>query len=173
MPRCLTLAPHLPLADLEQRYRHSRDPVERSHWHMLWLVGQGHTCPAVAALVGYAEEWVRTILHRYNAEGAAGVTDRRHANPGQPPLLSAAVRADLQVALATDPSDGGLWTSPKVAAWLTDRLDRPVSKQRAWEALQALGFTIHQPRTRDTKADPAAQLAVKKGGSPQRWRRCA
>jgi len=115
MPRCLVLAPHLPLDDLEHRYRQSRDPVERTHWHMLWLVGQGHTCPAVATLLGYADDWVRTIVHRDNAAGPAGVRDRRRANPGQRPLLTPALREELDQALAADPPDGGLWTSPKVA----------------------------------------------------------
>ena len=168
MPRCLDLVPHLAPEELERRYRQSHDPVERSHWHMLWLVAQGHTCPGVAAMVGYTEDWVRTIVHRYNADGPGGVTDRRHANPGAPPLLSPELREELRHALAEAPPDGGLWTSPKVAAWLTARLGRPVSKQRGWEAMRSLGFTLHQPRTRATPADPAAQDAFKKGASMPR-----
>lgn len=171
MPRCLTLAPHLPVDDLADRYRHSHDPVERSHWQMLWLVARGHTCPAVAALVGYSEDWVRTIVHRYNAEGPAGVRDRRQANPGQKPLLTPEVHEALEQALAGEPPDGGLWTSPKVAAWMAQRLGRPVSRQRGWEAMRTLGFTLQQPRTRATAADPVAQAAFKKGGSKRPWTR--
>lgn len=171
MPRCLELAPHLTIAELEGRYRQSRDPVERTHWHMLWLVAQGHHCPVVATLVGYSEDWVRTIVHRYNATGPAGVGDRRRANPGQRPLLTPELRAELRQALAADPPDGGLWTSPKVANWMTSRLGRPVSKQRAWEAMRSLGFSLHQPRPHATTADPAAQEAFKKGGSPRPWTR--
>lgn len=171
MPRCLLLAPHLSPAELEHRYRQSRDPVERTHWQMLWLIAQGHTCPAVATLLGYSEDWVRTIVHRYNDAGPAGVTDRRHANPGQRPLLDSVLRDALDQALAADPPDGGLWTSPKVAVWLAERLGRPVSRQRAWEAMRALGFTLQQPRTHATTADPAAREAFKKGGSNRRWTR--
>ena len=163
MPRRLSLTPHLAAEELESRYRTCRDPVERSHWHIVWLVAQGHTCPAVARLTGYSETWVRTLIHRYNADGPAGIADRRHANPGQPPLVPAAVREELRTVLADPPSDGGLWTSPKVAAWLTDRLDRAISPQRAWETLQRIGFTLHQPRPRATAADPTAQAAFKKG----------
>ncbi len=171
MPRCLELAAHLPPDDLERRYRQSRDPVERTHWQMLWLVAQEYPCPAVAAMVGYSADWVRTIVHRYNAAGPDGVRDRRQANPGQQPLLTPELRAALEVALAGDPPDGGLWTSPKVAAWMAERLGRPVAKQRGWEALRALGFTLHQPRPQATTADPTAQVAFKKGGSRLRWTR--
>lgn len=172
MSRRIDLAPHLGPEELEQRYRQSRDPVERAHWQMVWLVARGQTCTAVATLLGYSADWVCTIIHRDNADGPAGIVDRRQANPGQTPLLSPALREELREMLATDPPDGGLWTSPKVASWLTARLGRPVSKQRAWEAMRALGFTLQQPRTRATTADPAAQAAFKKGGCTRRWRRC-
>lgn len=171
MPRCLELAPHLSVDDLGHRYRQSRDPVERTHWHMLWLIAQGRHCPAVAAMLGYGEDWVRTIVHRYNADGAAGITDRRHANPGQPPLLSPSLREELGEALDGDPPDGGVWTSPKVAAWMAARLGRPICRQRAWEMMRSLGFTLQQPRTRAATADLAAQAAFKKGGSNRGWTR--
>lgn len=117
-------------------------------------------------MVGYSEDWVRTIVHRSNTEGPDGVRDRRQTNPGHRPLLTPALREELRAALETDPPDGGLWTSPKVAAWMAQRLGRPVAKQRGWEAMQALGFTRHQPRPQAVTADPAAQEAFKKGGSP-------
>lgn len=162
MARCLALAPHLSAAELERRYRPCRDPVERPHWPMLWLVAQGHHCPAVATLLGSAEAWVRTIVHRDNAHGPDGVRDRRQANPGQPPLLTPALREELRQALGTDPPDGGLWTSPTVAAWMAHRLGRPVAKQRGWAALRLVGFTPHRPRPQATTADPDAQAAFKK-----------
>lgn len=170
MPRCLPLVPHRPDEALERRYRRSRDPVARTPWQMLWLVAQGHTCPAVATVQGSSEESVRTIVHRSNADGPTGIGDRRHGNPGQTPLRSPALWDALDQVLATDPPDGGLWTSPKVAAWMTTRLGRPVAKQRAWGAMRSLRFTLQQSRPRATTADPA-WAAVKKGGSNRRWTR--
>ncbi len=171
MPRCLDLVPHLSPEELERRYRQNRDLVERTHWHILWLVARGHPCPAVATMLGYSEDWVRTIVHRYNDAGPTGITDRRHTNPGAIPLLSPALREELGRTLAEDHPDGGLWTSPKVAVWMTERLGRTVPRQRGWEAMRSLGFTLQQPRTRATTADPAAQEAFKKGGSTRRWTR--
>lgn len=163
MPRTISLVPHLPLTDLEQRYRQCRDPVERSHWHMIWLVGQGHSGAAVARLTGYSETWVRTVIHRDNDRGPDGLLDRRRTNPGHPPLVPPAVREELRERLATLPPDGGLWTSPNVAAWLSEQAGRPISPQRAWETLQRIGFSLQQPRPRARAADPVAQAACKKG----------
>jgi transposase len=163
MPRTVSLVPHLAACDLEHRYRQSGDPIERSHWHMIWLVSQGHSGAAVARLTGYSDTWVLTVIHRYNDLGPAGLVDRRRTAPGQPPLVSPAVQEALRERLATPPPDGGLWTSPKVAVWLTERVGRPISPQRAWETLQRIGFSLQQPRPRATAADPVAQAAFKKG----------
>jgi len=48
--------------ELATRDRHSRNPVGRSLWHIVWLLAVGHHCPAVARLTGYAEDWERTII---------------------------------------------------------------------------------------------------------------
>lgn len=171
MPRCLAVAPHLSVVALEHRYRTCRQVVERSHWQIVWLVAQGHHCPAVAALTGYSEDWVRTIIHRSNAEGASGLADRRQHSRGRPPLLSPALRADLASALDGPAPDGGVWTCRKVAAWMGERLGRSVAEPRGWEALRALGLTLQRPRPRASAADPEAQDAFKKGGSRARWMR--
>ncbi len=163
MPRCLTRTPHLPDTEGARRSRTCRDAVERSHWQMVWRIRQGHRAPEVARLTGSSETWVRTIMHRSNADGPDGLIDRRHANPGKPPIVSSAVREELRQRLATPPPDGGLWTGPTVATGLTERRDRSVSPQRAWEPLRALGFTLHRPRLRAMTADPAAQDACKHG----------
>lgn len=82
MPRYATVAPHLGQDKLAQRDRHAHDPVARSHWHIVWLVAQGRHIPEVATLVGSTANWVRTIIRRYNADGPAGIADRRGTNPG-------------------------------------------------------------------------------------------
>lgn len=162
----LTLPPHLTSAEIEHRYRACPDGVERTHWQIIWLLDQGHHVPAVAATLGYSEAWVRTLVHRYIDAGPEGLRDRRRTNPGATPLVSPAVRAELREVLADAPADGGVWTGPKVAAWLSARLDRPIAPQRAWEVLRALGFTPQRPRPTAGRADPDARAAFKKGGSP-------
>lgn len=162
----LTLAPHLTSAEIEHRYRTCADGVERLHWQMIWLLDQGHHVPAIAELLGSTEFWVRTIVHRYIDAGPDGLRDQRRTNPGASPLVTPAVREELRQRLAEPPPDGGLWTGPKVAIWLSERLDRVISPQRAWEVLRAIGFTPQRPRPTAVRADPEAQATFKKGDSP-------
>lgn len=169
MPRSVALADHLTPEELEGRYRAARDPVERTRLQALWLVAGGRSVAAVAEVVGYSPTWLRTLIRRYNARGADALADGRRANRGGTPLLPPARQAELRAALAGPAPDGGLWTGPKVAAWMADRLGRPVHPQRGWEQLRRLGLSLQRPRPRETRADPAAHDAFKKGGSPANW----
>jgi transposase len=164
----LRLNNHLAVDELEQRYRQASDPVARSHWQILWLLGQGRLTAEIAAVTGYSREWIRTIVGRYNAEGPNGVGDRRHHNPGQAPLLSPALRAELEVALEQRAPDGGLWTGPKVARWMSDKLGREVHAPRGWELLQQLNYRSYVPRPRHAKADAEEQETFKKSRSSRR-----
>jgi transposase len=162
MPKRLSIQAHLSLADLETRYRGAKDPVARSHWQIIWLLAQGQASAQVAVVTGYTVNWIRLLARRYNQHGPTGLGDRRHANPGATGLLSAAQRLALAAALHQPPADGGVWTGPKVAAWMAATLGRPVHPQRGWEMLRRLGFTLQVPRPRHAKADPVAQAAFKK-----------
>jgi transposase len=165
MVKRLTLKPHLRTAGIEREYRRATDPVARSQWQILWLVARGQPTPAVVASTGYSPTWVYQIVRRYNAGGAAGVGDRRRQNPGAAPLLDAAGQADLRAALAGPAPGGAPWGGPAVAAWLAERLGRPVGAQRGWEYLRRLGRTPQVPRPAHAQADPAAQDAFKRGAS--------
>jgi transposase len=168
MARRLSIPPHLTLTELEQRYRRASDPVARSHWHILWLLTSGTPTAEVARVTCYSVNWVREIARRYREEGPAGIGDRRHSNPGAAPLLDAGQQEQLRVALSGPAANGDLWTCRSVAAWMSAAVGRPVSEQRGWEWMRRLGFTPQRPRPRETRADPAAQAAFKKGGLPSR-----
>jgi transposase len=157
----------LTLAELEQRYRRATDPVARSQWQIVWLVAGGMPTAEVARVTGYSVNWIREIAKRYREAGAPGIGDRRHGNPGARPLLEATQQEQLRHALSGPAPDGGVWTCHKVAAWIGAALGRPVDPTRGWEWMRRLGFTPQRPRPRETRADPAAQDAFKKGGLPR------
>ncbi len=67
-----------------------RDPVERSRWHVLWLLARGLTAKVIAGITGYSAYWIGQIARRYNAYGPDGVKDlRQQPRPGRQ-LLTAA-----------------------------------------------------------------------------------
>jgi transposase len=166
--RRLHIPPHLALDELEQRYRRATDAVARSQWQMVWLLAGGTPTAEVARVTGYSVNWVREIARRYREEGPDGIGDRRHGTPGAPPLLEAAQQELLRAALAGPAPNGDVWTCRGVAAWMSAALGCPVGEQRGWEWMRRLGFTPQRPRPRETRADPTAQAAFKKGGSPPR-----
>jgi len=91
---------------------------------------------------------------------------QRAKNTGARPLLSQEDEAALRDALAEPPTDGGLGTGPKVAAWMTRRLGRKAWPQRGWDYLQKLGYRSPVPRPRHAKAASAEEQEAFKRGSP-------
>ena len=164
MPKRLQLERHLSREELERRYRQAREPVERSHYQIIWLLAQGKLTREVAEVTGYSPVWIGEIARRYNRSGPQGLGDRRRTNPGgsQRALLDARQREELGEALSSPPPGGGMWTSRKVAEWIGERTGRQVGPQRGWEYLRLLGHTPQVPRPVHAKADPVAQAEFRK-----------
>jgi len=82
-------------------------------------------------------------------------------------VLRPELLARLPERLATPPSDGGLWTGPKAAAWMAGELGRAaVLPQRGWEALKAIKWSVQKPRPRHpAAATPEEREAFKKSWS--------
>src|SRR5689334_15077127 len=122
-------------------------------------------------MLGYTARWIRTIVSRYNRAGEAAILDRRRMQKGHPPLLTASQQKELDQALELPPADGGLWTGPKVAAWMQERLGREVDPRRGWDYLQRLGRSSRVPRPQHEQSDEATQQAFKK--TPRGGRKAA
>src|SRR5712692_2502787 len=165
MPRLIKLVRHLSLAELAARHDSAADPVTREHWRILYWLAGGTTGVRVARLTGYSPKWVGLLARRYNREGPAAVEDQRHHNRGARLLLTAEQCAALAMALEGPAPDGGLWSGPQVAAWMSAQLGRAVRPQRGWDYLRRCGYTPHRPRPRHAQADAAAQAAF-----PKAWR---
>lgn len=146
-------AEHLTVDELEVRFRAAKDVVERSHCQVIWLLAKGHTTAEVAELVAMTPRWVNKLARRYQQAGVGALGDQRRRNVGCKPLLSAQDLDALGERLRTPPSDGGLWTGPKVAQWIAARLGlEHVHAPRGWEALKKLNWSIQSPRPHNPKA---------------------
>ena len=165
----LAVAGHLSAAELGRRYRAARDRVERGHLQVVWLLVQGRSRSEVARVMGLSGLWVAEVVRRYNAKGPDGLGDRRRGNAGAKPLLGAEDEAALRAALTAPPGDGGLWTGPKVAAWMAARLGREVRPQRGWDYLKKLGYSAQRPRPRHAKAASLEEQAAYEKSWPRRW----
>jgi transposase len=162
----LPIVPHLSPDAIARRYRTCRGGVEKTHWQALWLLTRSDAPPTpaeVAAQVGLTPAWVRTVLKRWNAEGPGGLADRRPARNGGRPKLSDEQQAALFEALQGRPADGGLWTGPKVAAYVRDRWGVTVRPETGWRWLTRLGFSLQVPRPKN----PGAATADEQ----RRWKR--
>src|SRR3954451_18061207 len=97
------LAAHLSPAELGQRYRAARSPVERSHLQIVWLLSRGRGEREVARVTGYWRRWGgggggegrgspagggggrAHTARRYGEGGPDGLGDRRRGNAGARP----------------------------------------------------------------------------------------
>jgi len=165
MARSITVKQHLTVRELRERFRTSDDAVEKIHWQAILLHRQGRSTAEVAEICGYKPDWVRRLVHRYNKRGPSGLRDGRLSN-GKKRLMSDAQLEELGAAVLKDtPPGGGLWTGPKVALWMTEKLNRPVSPQLAWDYLQHLRMSKQTPRPRHARASTAAQQDFKKNSA--------
>jgi transposase len=157
MAQHLRLAPHLNPTALKQRYQAAVDPVERTHFQVLHLASLHWRSADIAEATGYSLTWVRSLVRRYNEGGPEALEDQRHFNPGQPRLLRPKQEAALEQQLRAPPEDGGLWSGPQVARWISHQLGRQVADARGWEVLRRLGYRPLRPRRRHVEADAEAQ----------------
>lgn len=165
MGKRIQIRADLSTEELERRYRQAQDPVARSQWQIVWLLALGEPSERVAAVTGYSLTWIRTVARRYNAEGAAGIGDRRHANRGGPRLLTPEQMAALDQALEGAAPGGGRWTAAKVAGWIGEQIGRPVAEETGWRYLRRLDWRRYRPRPQHAKADGAAQAAFRQTDS--------
>src|SRR5918995_807921 len=144
---------HLPLEELEARYRAARDVTEARHTQAVWLLAQGRTFLEVAQVLAFAPRRVEELAARYNASGPEALGDRRRRNGRAASLPTEDVLAALAERVRTPPEDGGLWSGPKIALWMARHLGlAKVHAQRGWEALRRIGWSIQAPRPRHARA---------------------
>lgn len=98
-------------------------------------------------MTGYSRAWIYEVVRSYNRQGPDALGDQRQHNQGHGQvILDDERQALLYQALQEEPPEGGVWNGRKVADWLSEHLGRPVHRQRGWEILNQMEFSLKVPR---------------------------
>ncbi|RCJ30839.1 hypothetical protein A6769_32205 [Nostoc punctiforme NIES-2108] len=73
MPKRISIAKHLDIAELEQLYRETKDRVESRQYQIIWLLAQGKKTEEVEEVTGYSRTWIYALVKRYNQLGISGI----------------------------------------------------------------------------------------------------
>ena len=128
------------------------------------LVLEGADRRTAAESCGMDRQTLRDWVHRYNAEGIEGLSNRTSAGPT--PLLNAGQKAELAqiVRDGPDPAVDGVvrWRRIDLKRKIKARFGVVMHERTVGKQLAALGFRRLSVRPRHPKSDPSAQEAFKK-----------
>jgi len=159
------IAPHASLEEVRQLLHTEQDPIARTRLHAVFLAMQGKPQKEIAHTLGHSLRWVASVVSRWNKGGVEALKDLRHNNPGQRPKLTPDEVERVLAALKAPPSDGGLWTGPKLRAWVERELGKRLSLNPIYRLLHEMGFYLRVPRPQHRKGDEKAQVEFKKNSS--------
>ncbi len=145
---------------LWQRYRQEADPELRTRWHALWLLRQGRSVTAAAALVGVHRCPVQRWLAWYRQGGLAAVARHRQGGrQGRPPYLT----AEQQAQLTAETAQGRIRMVGEAVRWVEQQFGVRYTEWGMRSLLHRLKISPKVPRPLAANADLAAQEAWKKG----------
>ncbi len=128
------------------------------------LVLEGVDRKTAAESCGMDRQTLRDWVHRYNAEGLAGLENR--AGAGRKPRLTPAQKAELAAWVETgpDPETDGVvrWRRADLKRRIEVAFGVVLHERTVGKHLAALGYRRLSARPQHPKADPAAQAAFKK-----------
>ena len=122
-----------------------------------------------ARAAGMDRQALRDWVIRFNAEGIAGLCDRKRSGPK--PFLDDGQQAVLRamVLRGPDPDRDGVsaWRLIDICRLCEERFGVAYSVSGMFDLLKGLDLSWQKSRPRHPQADAAAQKAFKKGGSPK------
>lgn len=125
---------------------------------------EGHSRADAARSAGMDRQTLRDWVHRYNAQGLAGLCDRKP--PGQAPRLSEAQKAEIAalVEQGPDPAIDGLvrWRCIDLQALIETRFGVSLAERTIGKLLRALGFRKMSARPAHPQGDTQARETFKK-----------
>ncbi|WP_219907747.1 IS630 family transposase [Aphanothece hegewaldii] len=165
MGRKAHLENYLSSEQLKERYRQTKNKVESRRWHLLWLVSEKWKIKEAAAAVGYNYDYAKEVIKAYNEQGEEAIKNKprlRKKTFGKA-LLNEAQLEELRERLKQPPPDQGIWTGPKVAHWIAQKIGREkVWPQRGWDYLKKFRYSLKVPRPRHQRAETEQQEQFKK-----------
>ena len=165
--------PHLPLEELKRLERVEKDADRARRMRIIILGIEGWTAPAVAMAVGLSRRICQRWVAKYNAEGLAGLDDRRGQEPGTP--LSAEQEEAFRERVAAGPTDKDPVCSLRGKDFqriLAEEFNLLRSLPAVYWLLHRLGYSYLRPRPRHRKADPEVIEAFKREW-PERFKKIA
>ena len=159
----------LTAAELRAAAAKTKDSRAARRMLAIALVLDGADRTTAATTCGMDRQTLRDWVHRYNAEGLAGLANRR--SPGASPLLTPEQKAELAalVEAGPDPQRDGVvrWRRIDLQARIRALFGVAMHERTVGKQLAALGFRRLSVRPQHPKSDPEAQEAFKKT-SPKR-----
>jgi len=149
-----------------------REPDRRASARMFAIANalEGMSRAEAARLAGMERQALRDAVVRYNAEGLAGLHDRRRPPP--PGKLDTAELKALSALIldGPDPEVDGLsaWTLPELCRVIEQRFGKRLHPASLSRIVRRAGFSRQKARQRHPSSDRAAQEAFQKGASPLR-----
>ncbi len=135
-------------------------------------VYDGMSRASAATLGGMDRQTLRDWVHRFNADGPAGLVDRKA--PGAAPRLTAAQKTELAALVEAGPepeADGVVrWRCIDLKALIRRRFGVDYHERTVGKLLARLGFAHVSQRPRHHGQNPEDLAAFKKT-SPIAWRR--
>src|SRR5215207_9670930 len=104
---------HLPVEELEARYRAARDATEARHFQAIWLLAQGRTFVEAAEVLAFVPRWVEELAARYNASGPEALGDQRRHNGRAASLLTGAALSALAKRVRRRPGTAACGAAPR------------------------------------------------------------
>lgn len=154
----------LTASELRKAAQREKDSTAARRMLALALVLEGTDRTKAAESCGMDRQTLRDWVHRYNAEGLAGLRSRKP--PGPSPKLTAQQEVELAtlVEAGPDPARHGVvrWRRIDLRDEIERRFGVTLHERSVGKVLAKLGYRRLSVRPRHPQADEAAQEAFKK-----------
>lgn len=166
MGTALKIRDDLSPSELRRLARRERDGRAAARMYAIANALEEMSRAEAARLAGMERQALRDAVVGYNAEGLAGLCDRRKGRP--PRRLSEGEEAALAAAIlrGPDPERDGVcaWTRADLCHWMERHFGKSYHPSSLTRVLRRMGFSRQKARPAHPRRDPRAQERFQKRG---------